>query len=112
MMGIADAFAKEDRVEVTFSDFYKLMKESTKAEIVMNAVNCNVPHKYIREMATGRPENIDLKVNMKCKDNGNVDEIADAIHKKFEEHISGDGRDERVDGGAKKAASRDIKLTY
>ena len=55
-MGIADAFAKEDRVEVTFSDFYKLMKESTKAEIVMNAVNCNVPHKYIREMATGKSE--------------------------------------------------------
>mgnify|MGYP006999704030 FL=1 len=55
-MGIADAFAKEDRVEVTFSDFYKLMKESTKAEIVMNAVNCNVPHKYIREMVTGKSE--------------------------------------------------------
>ena len=85
---ILDAFAKEDRVEVTFSDFYRLMRESTKAEIVMNAVNCNVPHKYIREMTTGKPENIDLKANIKCKDNGNVDEIADAIHKKFEEHMS------------------------
>ncbi len=53
---ILDAFAKEDRVEVTFSDFYRLMQESTKAEIVMNAVNCNVPHKYIREMATGKSE--------------------------------------------------------
>ena len=51
-----DAFSKEDRVEVTFSDFYRLMKESTKAEIVMNAVNCNVPHRYIREMATGKSE--------------------------------------------------------
>lgn len=53
---ILDAFAKEDRVEVTFSDFYRLMRESTKAEIVMNAVNCNVPHKYIREMTTGKSE--------------------------------------------------------
>ena len=53
---ILDAFAKEDRVEVAFSDFYRLMQESTKAEIVMNAVNCNVPHKYIREMATGKSE--------------------------------------------------------
>ena len=53
---ILDAFAKEDRVEVTFSDFYRLMQESTKAEIVMNVVNCNVPHKYIREMATGKSE--------------------------------------------------------
>lgn len=57
MMGtILDAFAKEDRVEVTFSDFYRLMRESTKAEIVMNAVNCNVPYKYIREMVTGKSE--------------------------------------------------------
>ena len=53
---ILDAFAKEDRVEVTFSDFYRLMQESTKAEIVMNAVKCNVPHKYIREMVTGKSE--------------------------------------------------------
>ena len=53
---ILDAFAKEDRVEVTFSDFYRLMRESTKAEIVMNAVNCNVPYKYIREMVTGKSE--------------------------------------------------------
>lgn len=55
-MGLVDAFGKEDRVEVAFSDFYRLMKESTKAEIVMNAVNCNVPHKYIREMVTGKSE--------------------------------------------------------
>ena len=56
MGNIMDAFSKEDRGEVTFSDFYRLMKESTKAEIVMNAVNCNVPHRYIREMATGKSE--------------------------------------------------------
>ena len=53
---ILDAFTKEDRVEVTFSDFYRLMQESTKAEIVMNAVNCNVPYKYIRGMVTGKSE--------------------------------------------------------
>ena len=56
MGNIMDAFSKEDRVEVTFSDFYRLMKEGTKAEILMNAVNCNVPHRYIREMATGKSE--------------------------------------------------------
>ena len=56
MATILDAFAKEDRVEVTFSDFYRIMRESTKSELVMNAVNCNVPHRYIREMATGKSE--------------------------------------------------------
>ena len=56
MATILDAFAKEDRVEVTFSDFYRIMRESTKAELLMHAVNCNVPHRYIREMATGKSE--------------------------------------------------------
>ena len=56
MAQIDDAFAKEDRVEVTFSDFYRIMRESTKAELLMNAVKCNVPHRYIREMETGKSE--------------------------------------------------------
>lgn len=56
MATILDAFAKEDRVELTFSDFYRIMRESTKSELVMNAINCNVPHRYIREMVTGKSE--------------------------------------------------------
>lgn len=60
-MGLADAFGKEDRVNVTFSDFYRLVKESSKAELIINAVNCNVPHKYIREMATGKSEALGQK---------------------------------------------------
>lgn len=56
MGNIMDAFSREDRVEVTFSDFYRVMRESAKSELLMNAVNCNVPHRYIREMATGKSE--------------------------------------------------------
>lgn len=55
-MGLADAFGKEDRVNVTFSDFYNLMKEATKAELITNAVNGNVPHQFIRAMITGKSE--------------------------------------------------------
>ena len=29
-MGLADVFSKEERVEVTFTDFYRLMRESAK----------------------------------------------------------------------------------
>lgn len=57
-MGLADAFGKEDRVEVTFSDFYKLMKASAQSELMMNAVNCNVPHRFIRETMTGKSEEV------------------------------------------------------
>ena len=53
-MGLADAFNKEDRVPVTFSVFYQMMKEATKSEFLMNAVRCKVPHEYIYEMATGQ----------------------------------------------------------
>jgi len=52
-MGLADVFAKEDRVDVTYTDFYRMMKEATLSELLMNAVNCDVPHEYIRNMATG-----------------------------------------------------------
>ena len=55
-MGIMDAFNPEDRVDVRYSDFYALVREATKAELVMNAVSCDVPHRYIREMATGKGE--------------------------------------------------------
>ena len=41
------------------------MKESTKAEIVMNAVTCNVPHRYIREMVTGKSEVPEQKQEIK-----------------------------------------------
>jgi hypothetical protein len=58
-MGLLDAINKEDRIEVTFSTFYKLVKESAKCELVMNAVTCDVPHRYIREMATGKNDNPD-----------------------------------------------------
>lgn len=55
-MGLVDAFGAEDRVQVKFSDFYKLMKWAAQYEIAMNAIGCDVPHRYIREMMTGKSE--------------------------------------------------------
>ena len=55
-MGLADAFNAEDRVNVKFSDFYKLVQQAGKYEHVMNGVKCNVPHRYIREMVSGVSE--------------------------------------------------------
>ena len=55
-MGIMDAFKPEDRTEITFSNFYNLIKQAAQYEIVMNAVNCDVPHRYIREAMTGEKE--------------------------------------------------------
>ena len=53
-MGIVDAFAAEDRVEVKFSDFYRLIREAAKAELMANGVYTLVPHEYIEAMLTGK----------------------------------------------------------
>lgn len=55
-MGIMDAFKPEDQTEITYSNFYNLIKQAAQYEIVMNAVNCDVPHAYIRETMTGKKE--------------------------------------------------------
>lgn len=55
-MGMADMLSAEDRVQVKFSDFYRLVKESTKSELMTNAVTCDVPHRFIRETMTGNAE--------------------------------------------------------
>lgn len=65
-MGAMDVFSAEDRVEVKFSDFYRLMKEATKAELMMNAVNCDVPRRYIRETMTGELELLPQHTPEKC----------------------------------------------
>lgn len=61
-MGFMDAFTPDTKIEVKFADFFSLVKEATKAELMMNAVNCNVPHAFIRETMTGTPEQQGIKV--------------------------------------------------
>lgn len=55
-MSLVDAFTKEDRTEVKFSQFFALVKQAAQYETLMNAVNCDVPHRFIRETMTGKKE--------------------------------------------------------
>lgn len=55
-MGLMDAIGKDDRTEIKTIELFEMLKEGAKSELVMNAVNCNVPYRYIREMATGVSE--------------------------------------------------------
>lgn len=57
-MSLVDAFAKEDRTEVKFSQFFALVKQAAQYETVMNAVNCDVPHRFIRETMSGKKEEV------------------------------------------------------
>lgn len=49
-MGLIDVISKEERVDVTYSDFYNLMLESAKFELASNGIKNNVPHEYMRAM--------------------------------------------------------------
>lgn len=53
-MRIIDAFKEEDRATVTVSQLYRMMREAAKTELLMNAVRCDVPNRYIAAMADGK----------------------------------------------------------
>ncbi len=55
-MGFLDSFMPDGTVEMKHTDYYKLMREAAKAELMLNAVICNVPHEYIRETMSGKQE--------------------------------------------------------
>ena len=57
-MSLVDAFTKEDRTEVKFSQFFALVKQAAQYETLMNAVKCDVPHRFIRETMTGKKEEV------------------------------------------------------
>lgn len=52
-MGLADAFIPEDRTEVTYSEFYALVKEAAKAELMMNGIKNKLDHDAIHTIMTG-----------------------------------------------------------
>lgn len=52
-MGLVDVFTPEQRVEMTYSQFYSLVKEATKTDLLMNAVKNKVDYDAIHTMMTG-----------------------------------------------------------
>lgn len=53
-MGIIDAFKEEDRATITITQLYRMLREAAKTELLMNAVRCDVPNRYIAAMADGK----------------------------------------------------------
>lgn len=97
-MSLVDAFAKEDRTEVKFSQFFALVKQAAQYETLMNAVNCGVPHRFIRETMTGKKEEVPeipekketvlgvVKVDFDAEEFRQIlQETVDQIEEKFEQ---------------------------
>lgn len=61
-MGMVDLFKADATVELKVGDLYEFMKvaadNSAKARYLMNAIRCEVPYQYAREIMTGEPETI------------------------------------------------------
>ena len=94
-MGIMDAFNAEDRITVTVSKFGEMIKAAVKADLMMNAVNCEVPYQYIREMVTGIKEEDPEKETP-------VDRLLDAVCDILEDAVMNgkEDKDEPVCGDA------------
>lgn len=58
-MGLMDAITAEDRVQLKVSDLETLMKNAAKADLIFNGIRAEVPHRYMREIITGKKENAD-----------------------------------------------------
>ncbi len=59
-MGLVDVFAADERVELKVGDLYDILRVAASnekmAQFLKNAVKCEVPYKYIREVMSGEKE--------------------------------------------------------
>ena len=55
-MGLMDSFTSDAPVELKHGEYYNLMREAAKAELIENAVKADVPGYYIAAMLTGKLE--------------------------------------------------------
>ena len=71
-MGILDAFAAEDRVDVKFSTFYELVKGCAEREFITNRLKHKIPHAHILAMLGELPEpGVAADVQKEAVSNGN-----------------------------------------
>lgn len=71
-MGILDAFAAEDRVDVKFSTFYELVKGCAEHEFITNGLKHKIPHAHILAMLGELPEpGVAADVQKEAVSNGN-----------------------------------------
>lgn len=71
-MGILDAFAAEDRVDMKFSTFYELVKGCAEREFITNGLKHKIPHAHILAMLGELPEpGVAADVQKEAVSNGN-----------------------------------------
>lgn len=76
-MGFMDGFTSDGTVDMKHTEYYNLMREAAKAELIGNAVKADVPGFYIQAMITGAVVTI---FEAWMKENG-VESTAASLHR-------------------------------
>ena len=58
-MGLADVLGPEEKVEVKYSDFYKMIRADVERALLRNAVVAEVPREQILKMLSGRNDDLE-----------------------------------------------------
>lgn len=53
-MGLAEMFTPEEKVTLTYSEFYQLVVEAAKGEMLFNGVKCKVSRDAMYAMVVGK----------------------------------------------------------
>ena len=59
MSELMNLFTPDEKMELNYTEFAKLMKEAAKAELLMNAAKADVPSFYVNAMLTGQKVTFD-----------------------------------------------------
>ena len=81
MSELMNLFTPDEKVELNYTEFAKLMKEATKAELLTNAEKAEVPPFYVNAMLTGQKVAFDEMELMIEESETTLGEIADMMGK-------------------------------
>lgn len=93
-MGFLDGFTSDGAVEMKHTEYYSLMKEAAKAELLGNAVKAEVPGFYIQAMITGKKPDFLNELEVEEEDTGfhsEYEQITGAVVSIFEAWMKENG---------------------
>lgn len=93
-MGFLDGFTSDGTVEMKHTEYYNLMREAAKADLITNAVKAEVPGFYIQAMITGKRPDFLNELEAEEEDTGfhsEYEQITGAVVSIFEAWMKENG---------------------
>ena len=122
-MGLVDTFSAEDRIQVKYSDYYRLVRAEAEKQLIKNGIHAGIPREQILKMLSGQndeleeyrktgltPEQIremDRLYAEKCKDVAVTTAERDTLEKQLEDLFK---QREEEEAAAKKAEADEATL--